>query len=541
MANSKSLVIQSGVVKQIPDADTLLTGAGADAATASTWSLGGTNATTINYGSTVAVNLFNNEINWPPTNLVNQLRRIRPLAPAAGTAFVGDRLFINAAAGAASDGAAAAGTGGQQDQQGGQGGSGSGSIAGGIGGQSQGRGGTGGTGTASASPGAGGRVLSMGGAAGAIVSGFGGANGGDNIIRGGVATGTGIAGIVEIGAAGTSAINIGAIGILTNFLSDIAFPVIGNHIYNVAGTGATVGLIGDELRFTGAKGFDSNGTDASTAGGKGRVAGGGGGAASGSLAASLGGAATCNGGRGGAGGSGSGAAATGGSSSVNGGIGGAGTATVAPANGGFINIFGGNAGAIGGFGGGANGGDVAIRGGIASGTGTNGPVAIGDASTSAINIGAVGITTTFTGTVVFATPPASANEFDITGQTTAAMSTGLFGYISGVSTHTPTDNAAMSTSRLSGAFNGTAGSMQTTGKALAVSFTTAGGSPSNGAAVYIAAAADDGATGAGKLTATAPSASGSVVAEAGIVLDNSSYAGSKTCVVLIQPKSPIQL
>ncbi len=44
------------------------------------------------------------------------------------------------------------------------------------------------------------------------------------------------------------------------------------------------------------------------------------------------------------------------------------------------------------------GGDVTIRGGTFISSGTNGVVAIGDANTSAVNIGASGITTTFTGT-----------------------------------------------------------------------------------------------------------------------------------------------
>lgn len=130
----------------------------------------------------------------------------------------------------------------------------------------------------------------------------------------------------------------------------------------------------------------------------------------------------------------------------------------------------------------------------------------------------------------------------VSGLTTTAMTTsGSFGYVSSNNTISKTDNAAMSSARAFGAYEGTSGTMQVSGVVSDAQFTTAGGSPSAGAAVYLAAAADDAAAGAGKLTATAPSASGSVVQEVGVCLDNSSYAGSKTSKVLLQVKTAIQL
>lgn len=127
------------------------------------------------------------------------------------------------------------------------------------------------------------------------------------------------------------------------------------------------------------------------------------------------------------------------------------------------------------------------------------------------------------------------------GFTTTAMTggSGQAGYTSGASTVTPTDAATTSKSRLTGVFNGTAGQMQTDGVVNAMQMTTAGGSPTNGAPVWIAAAADDGATAAGKFTATAPTTGN--LSEVGICLDNSNYAGAKTAKILLQPKSVVTL
>jgi hypothetical protein len=153
---------------------------------------------------------------------------------------------------------------------------------------------------------------------------------------------------------------------------------------------------------------------------------------------------------------------------------------------------------------------------------------------------------TVTGTLTVGTLVATTElvaSLATSGLTTAAMTggAGQVGYLSGASTISPTDNAAAATSRAFGVFNGTAGQAIYVGTIAAALFTTAGGSPTNGAPVYLAAAADDGATGAGKLTATAPSAVGSVVAQVGLCMDNANYAGLKTAKILWQPMSIVQL
>src|SRR5579885_276158 len=125
------------------------------------------------------------------------------------------------------------------------------------------------------------------------------------------------------------------------------------------------------------------------------------------------------------------------------------------------------------------------------------------------------------------------------GFTTTAMTggAGQAGYVSGASTFTPTDSAAIAKSRLGGVYQGTSGQIQTDGVIAAALMTTAGGSPGNGAPVWLAAASDDSNTGAGKFTATAPTTG--VLAEVGICLDNANYAGAKTAKILLQVKSPV--
>jgi hypothetical protein len=120
------------------------------------------------------------------------------------------------------------------------------------------------------------------------------------------------------------------------------------------------------------------------------------------------------------------------------------------------------------------------------------------------------------------------------GLITAAMTggSGTAAYVSGASTVSPTDNAAAATAGFFGFFEGHAGLMVTDGFISDAQFTTAGGSPANGAFVWLAAAADDAGTGAGKLTATIPGVG--VIVQVGICLDNSTYAGLKTSKILIQ-------
>lgn len=130
---------------------------------------------------------------------------------------------------------------------------------------------------------------------------------------------------------------------------------------------------------------------------------------------------------------------------------------------------------------------------------------------------------------------------DVSGLTTTAMTggSGQFGYVSANSTITPTDNLVLASSRMFGIYLGTSGHMTISGVVTA-QFTTAGGSPSPGSPVYLAASTDE-ASAVGKLTATVPSSPGGGLAEVGICVDNSNYAGAKTALVLMQPKIVIQL
>lgn len=89
----------------------------------------------------------------------------------------------------------------------------------------------------------------------------------------------------------------------------------------------------------------------------------------------------------------------GGAVTINGGAGNNDNGTHAGGSGGAVTIVGGAAGTDSGLGTG-NGGSVTIRGGLSS-TGVNGTVSIGATNTSAIGIGASGITTTLTGTLAF--------------------------------------------------------------------------------------------------------------------------------------------
>ena len=133
------------------------------------------------------------------------------------------------------------------------------------------------------------------------------------------------------------------------------------------------------------------------------------------------------------------------------------------------------------------------------------------------------------------------SQLVVTGLTTTGLADGDFGYVSAANTMTKTDADAEASSYCFGANEGTAGSMTVGGIIDAAKFTTDGGSPTNGAPVYLALGTADTGAGAGKLTAIAPTAVGDFVAEVGICLDNSNWAASKTCKVLLQPKVVVGL
>jgi len=137
------------------------------------------------------------------------------------------------------------------------------------------------------------------------------------------------------------------------------------------------------------------------------------------------------------------------------------------------------------------------------------------------------------------TPPSSV--IDTTLTTAAMTASGQAAYISANDTVSPTNNSAIASARFYGFFTGTAGQVQVAGMVASALMTTVGGSPAPGAPVFLAATTDDAGTGAGKLTATAPVALGSVIQEVGICRSNANYAGLKTAKVLIQPKAVIQL
>jgi len=128
----------------------------------------------------------------------------------------------------------------------------------------------------------------------------------------------------------------------------------------------------------------------------------------------------------------------------------------------------------------------------------------------------------------------------ITGQTTAGLTDGDLCYVSANSTWLKArSDGSRQQATLAGAFAGTSGSVLISGRLASAKFTTAGGTPTPGLEVYLAANADDGGAGAGKLTGVQPSSGYATVA--GVCLDNTNYAGLKTCIVLLNPQSPIQL
>jgi hypothetical protein len=138
-----------------------------------------------------------------------------------------------------------------------------------------------------------------------------------------------------------------------------------------------------------------------------------------------------------------------------------------------------------------------------------------------------------------AVPSASA-AMVVTGQVTTGLADGDFGYVSGNDTWLKAlSDGTQVQATVRGANLGTAGTMAIGGSILAAKFTTAGGSPAPGAEVFVAASADDGGSGAGKLTATAPTTG--YLTKAGICLNDTNYAAFKTCVVLFNPGSPIAL
>lgn len=136
---------------------------------------------------------------------------------------------------------------------------------------------------------------------------------------------------------------------------------------------------------------------------------------------------------------------------------------------------------------------------------------------------------------------APASQMDIVSQTTTGLADGDFGYLSAANTWSKakSDGTAVQATVIA-VSEGTSGKMTLPGSVIeAAKFTTAGGAPSVGAEVFLAAAADDTNTGAGKLTAAAPSTG--YLVRVGVCVDASAYAGSKTAKIIFAPLSPIAL
>jgi hypothetical protein len=129
----------------------------------------------------------------------------------------------------------------------------------------------------------------------------------------------------------------------------------------------------------------------------------------------------------------------------------------------------------------------------------------------------------------------------LTGQVTTGLSAGNVCYGSGASTWDKArSDGSVIQANVGGVYLGVAGKIVLSGAPILTAlFTTAGGAPAHGAQVYLAASSDDGITGAGKLTATPPSAGYLVVC--GTCVDNSNYASAKTCLISFTPRPPILL
>ena len=126
----------------------------------------------------------------------------------------------------------------------------------------------------------------------------------------------------------------------------------------------------------------------------------------------------------------------------------------------------------------------------------------------------------------------------VPGIDASSLSTaGLAGYISANNVLTKTDSLSYNSSLIFG-FTTQAGSDVAIVGLIDAQFTTVGGLPPPGAAVWLAASTDESGA-AGKLTATPPTTG--VIAEVGICVDNSNYTSSKKSKILFRSRTPIIL
>jgi hypothetical protein len=175
-----------------------------------------------------------------------------------------------------------------------------------------------------------------------------------------------------------------------------------------------------------------------------------------------------------------------------------------------------------------------------------GGVAVGTANFTAANVTALldGTTIEDFGTALHKHEIVQGNtpQTKLTGQTEAAGSAfanNMAGRITRAGEWNKTDAQIDAGSRFAG-IRTASGEFVLSGVVTAA-FTTDGGSPAEGAPIYLARAAADANAGAGKLTAGVNNTNGEFNQEVGICLDNANYAGSKTCVIVLQPKVRVDL
>lgn len=136
---------------------------------------------------------------------------------------------------------------------------------------------------------------------------------------------------------------------------------------------------------------------------------------------------------------------------------------------------------------------------------------------------------------------AGSSAGSIPGQTTSGLDAGAAAYVqTGNTWAAARSDGTLQQARVQGFYTGTAGSLTLPGNVIgAALFTTVGGSPAVGAAVFLAANSDDSGTGAGKLTATAPTSGW--LSPIGVCVDSSTYAGAKTAKIIFSPEEPLLL
>lgn len=129
----------------------------------------------------------------------------------------------------------------------------------------------------------------------------------------------------------------------------------------------------------------------------------------------------------------------------------------------------------------------------------------------------------------------------MSGFTTTGVANGDLCYVSAANTVSKTDSTVATSSDLFGVATNIPGTVQIMGIVEDMNFTTSDGAPANGGLCWIALGTDDSGAGAGRATSVPPTTVTQIVAEVGIVVDNSNWAALKTCRVLLQVKKPILL